>query len=309
MTYGLRNAGQTFQRQIFRALGDLEFVFAFIDDILIASATPEEHESHVRIVLQRLKEFHLRLNVEKCQFGKSELEFLGYNINSEGCKPTPGKVQAVREFPKPRTVIELRRFLGLVNFYHRILRNAASVQAPLNEYLRDSRKNDKREIAWTPIAEEAFIKCKENLAEVAMLSHPSDAAETRLVSDASDFAMGAVLEQRLDNSWKPLAFFSRKFSPAQLNYSAYDRELTAIFEAVKYFRYFLEGRDCKIVTDHKPLIYAFMQRSEKASPRQQRQLSFISQFTTRIEYLSGTTMLSLTPFPALKPYVCLPKSI
>ncbi|XP_018302672.1 uncharacterized protein [Mycetomoellerius zeteki] len=161
MTYGLRNASQTFQRYIFRALGDLEFVFAFIDDILIASESPEEHEKHLRIVLQRLKEFHLRLNTEKCQFD---------------------------------------------------LPDAATIQAPLNEYLCDSRKNDKRVIAWTSIAEEAFSKCKDALANAIQVSHPSDSAETRLVCDASDFAMGAVLEQRLDDSWKPLTFFSRKFS-------------------------------------------------------------------------------------------------
>jgi len=125
--------------QIFRALGDLDFVFAFIDDILIASTTSEEHAKHLRTVMQRLKEYHLRLNVEKCEFGKAELEFLGHStINSEGCKPTPDKVRAIRDFPKPHTVVELRRFLGLVNFYHRNLRNAASIQAPLNEYLRDS---------------------------------------------------------------------------------------------------------------------------------------------------------------------------
>ena len=287
MTFGLRNASQTFQRQIFRALGDLEFVFAFIDDILIASTSLEEHEAHLRIVLQRLKKFYLRLNVNKCEFGKQELEFLGFTINSEGCKPTLDKIQAIREFPRPNTIVEMRRFLGLVNFYRKLLHNAAIVQAPLNEYLRDSRKNDKRPIIWTPVAEEAFNECKESLANATILSHPSDAAETRLVCDASDFAIGAALEQRLDDLWKPLAFFSRKLNSAQQNYSAYDRELTAIAEAIKYFRYFLEGRNFKIVTDHKPLIYAFMQRSEKASPRQQRQLSFISQFTTRIEYLSG----------------------
>ena len=99
--------------------------------------------------------------------------------------------------------------------------------------------------------------------------------------------MGASLEQKLSNIWKPLAFFSRKFSPTQRKYSAYDRELTAIYEAIKHFRHFLERRDFKILTDHKAPSYAFTQRSEKASPRQQTQLSFISQFSTKIEYLPG----------------------
>jgi len=238
MTYGLRNASQTFQRQIFRALGDLDFIFAFIDEKTFANSNA------------KIKRISLTSQHRKMRIRQSRVEFLGHTINSEGCKPTPDKVRAIRDFPKPLTIAELRRFLGLINFYHRNLRNAASIQAPLNEYLRDSRKNDKRQIAWTQTAKEAFAKCKESLINAVMLSHPSIEAETRLISDASDFAMGAVLEQRLDNSWKPLAFFSRKLSSSQLKYNAYDRELTAVFEAVKYFRYFLEGRDFKILTDH-----------------------------------------------------------
>ncbi|KAG5327610.1 YG31B protein, partial [Pseudoatta argentina] len=232
-----------------------------------------------------IKKFYLRLNVEKCEFGKQELEFLGFTIN-EGCKPTLDKVQAIREFPRLNTIVELRRFLGFINFYRKLLHNAATVQTPLNEYLRDSRKNNKRPIIWTPAAKEAFNKCKESLANATILSHPSDAAETRLVCDASDFAIGAALEQRLDDSWKPLAFFSHKLSSAQQNYSAYDQKLPAIAEAVKYFHYFREGRNFKIATDHKPLIYT--------------QLSFISQFTTHIEYLSGNDNIVADSFSRIE---------
>ena len=131
MTFGLRNAGQSFQRYIYRALGDLDFVFAYIDDILIASSTIEEHEKHLKIVFQRLKEFSLRININKCEFGKSELEFLGYKINHKGCSPTHDKVQAITEFVKPKTICELRRFLGMVNFYRKSLPRAAEIQAPL----------------------------------------------------------------------------------------------------------------------------------------------------------------------------------
>lgn len=288
MPYGLRNAGQTFQRYIYRALGDLEYVFAYIDDILIASSNLEEHESHLRTVLRRLQEHSLRLNLAKCEFGKSQLSFLGHMIDRNGSAPIPEKVKAIQAFPKPKTVTDLRRFLGMINFYRRSLRHAADVQAPLHEYLCESKKNDKREIVWTSQAEEAFSRIKSDLANATLLNHPAPDAVTRLVTDASDFGMGASLEQRFQDSWKPLAFFSRKFSPAQRNYSAYDRELTAVYEALKYFRHFLEGRNFTIVTDHKPLVYAFRQRADKASPRQLRQLSFISQFTTHIEHLPGS---------------------
>ncbi|XP_033224799.1 uncharacterized protein LOC117177867 [Belonocnema kinseyi] len=211
---------------IHRALGDLDFVFAYVDDILVASPNEEEHEKHLRIVFQRLKDFALRLNISKCQFGKSELEFLGHLVNRDGVKPTPEKVQAIVQFPKRRTIVELRRFLGLVNFYRRSLPQAAYVQAPLHSYLSDSRKNDRREIEWTHEAEEAFVKIKNDLANATLLSHPA-------------------------------------------------------------FRHFIKGQDFKVITDHKPLVYAFTQRSKKASPRQQRQLAFIFQYTTRIEYLPG----------------------
>ena len=119
MTFGLRNAGQTFQRYIFRALGNFNFVFAYIDDILIASSSYEEHANHLKVVLQRLKDFSLRINLSKCQFSEDKLEFLGYLIDQEGCRRTPDKVRAISEYPKPKTIVELRRFFGMVNFYRK----------------------------------------------------------------------------------------------------------------------------------------------------------------------------------------------
>ena len=123
---------------------------------------------------------------------------------------------------------------------------------------------------------------------MALLSHPVSGAEMRIVTDASDTGMGAALEQRISNSWKPMAFSSRKFTLAQRMYSTYNRELTAIFESVKYFRHFLESQNFSVVTDNKPIKYALSQNSSKASPRQQRQLTNISQFTTNIQYQPGT---------------------
>lgn len=150
-----------------------------------------------------------------------------------------------------------------------------------------SRKNDKKFIPWTAEAENAFEQLKQDLAYASLLAYPSHNAENRLVIDASDFGMGTSLEKRFDGTWKPLDFFSSKFSPPLINYSAYDRELTATFEAIRYLRWFLEGQILKVVTDHKPLIFAFLQKYKTASQRQQRQLSSISQSTTQIEHLFG----------------------
>lgn len=287
MTFGLRNASQTFQRYINSALGDLNFVFVYIDDILIASQSPAEHLEHLKIVFDRLRKFKLRLNVNKCIFGVPEINFLGYVIDSKGMRPTTEKVSAILNYPKPQTVVDLRRFLGMINFYRRNLPHAAEKQAPLNSFLVGSKKNDKRKIDWSPEAENAFSQIKNDLANATAIAHPLPAAKLRIVSDASDFAMGAALEQHFNDAWEPLAFFSRKFSPAQTKYSAYDRELTAMHEAVKHFRQLIEGREFEIATDQKPLTFAFSQRSEKASPRQARQLEFIAQFTTTINFIPG----------------------
>lgn len=287
MIFGLKNAGATFQRYVSRALDGLDYVFAYIDDLLIASSSPVEHEQHLNEVLSRLRDFGLRINIEKCEFGRSQLEFLGHMIDHQGIRPTEEKVQAILSYPKPTTVSEMRRFVGFPNFYRRSICNAARVLAPLNKFLVGSKKNDKTPIIWDSEADAAFEEIKSQIANSALLFHPESNAVTRLVTDASDFGMGAALEQMISGSWRPLSFFSRKFTPTQKNYSTFDRELTAIFESIKYFRYFLEGREFRIVTDHKPLIFVFKQKSEKSSPRQQRQLSFISQFSTTIEHLSG----------------------
>lgn len=196
------------------------------------------------------------------------------------------KVKAILNFPKPKTVSDLRRFLGMINFYRRCLRHAAHIQAPLLVFLYSAKKCDKRVIPWDRDSEEAFENVKNELANAALLVHPKVSAEIRLITDASDIGIGAVLEQYSENSWKLLAFFSRKLTDTQKRYSAYDKELTAIFQAVKYFKHFLEPHKFKILTDHKPLMM-FSQKKDKVSSRQERQILFISQCTTKIEHISG----------------------
>ncbi|KMQ88784.1 gag-pol polyprotein [Lasius niger] len=220
-------------------------------------------------------------------FGAETVKYLGYKISQKGFAPLPDKVKALQEYKKPKDIQELRRFLGAVNFYLRFLPNAAATQARLNKYLKDSKKNDKRPIEWTNEATEAFERTKQDLTNATLLAHPVLQAKLRLSTDASGVAMGAALEQSTnDEDWEPLGFFSKKFLPAQINYSTYDKELTAIYYAIKFFRSWIEGNtEVEIRTDHKPLIYAFAQKSDKASPRQLRQLNLIGQFTTKISYI------------------------
>jgi cleavage and polyadenylation specificity factor subunit 1 len=140
-------------------------------------------------------------------------------------------------------------------------------------------------IAWTPDVHRAFEECKASLSRATLLAHPDPSAPLALVTDASTNAKSAVLQQRIENAWQPLAFFSRKLSPDQQKYSAYDRELLAVNEAVKYFRHMLEARHFVIFTDHKPITYAFQQTRDKCSPWQFNHLDIVAQFTTDVRHI------------------------
>jgi len=287
MPFGLRNATQTFQRFIDAVLRGLDFCHGYIDDLLVASRDEEEHRRHLEQIFQRLKEHGLSINVTKSEFAEKEVEYLGYTVNKEGIRPTNDRVKAIVDFKKPNNIKELRRYLGIINFYHRFIKNAAAILAPLNGYLTGAKKRDKRPIEWTTQAEEAFHESKRRLAETTLLVHPRGNAKLLLRTDASNVAMGAVLEQYQEGEYKPLGFFSKKLSETQQNYSTYDRELLAIYSALKFFQHMAEGRNVVVLTDHKPLQYAFSQASNKASERQRRQLDFISQITTNIVHIAG----------------------
>lgn len=287
MGFGLRNAAQTFQRFIDEILGDLEFCFPYLDDILIASCSTNEHEHHLRQVFERLKEHGVLINSSKCVFGQPEVTFLGHKISNAGTTPLPEKVQAIMDFPRPTSINELRRFLGMLNFYRRFLPHAAQKQAPLHGLLAGHHRKSSAKVPWTDDLVAVFEACKASLSDATLLVHPLPNADVALVSDASETAIGAVIQQRVRDRWEPLGFFSRKLNPAQRKYSPYDRELLAIYEGVKYFRHMLELKPFSIYTDHKPIVYAFSKPLDKCSPRQFRYLDFLGQFSTDIRHIAG----------------------
>ena len=176
----------------------------------------------------------------------------------------------------------LQQFAGMVNFYHRFVPNAAHTMRHIYAALTGNPVN----LKWSNDLEDAFNAAKEALAQATMLVHPHAECPSALNVDASGAAIGAVLEQDL-GSWKPVAFFSRKLRPAEQKYSAFDRELLAMYLAIRHFRYFLEGRTITLYTDHKPLTFAISKVSDPWSPRQQRHLAYISEFTTDVRHIEG----------------------
>lgn len=285
MTFGLRNAGQTFQRFIDEVLSGLDFCFPYIDDILVSSRDEIEHEKHLRIIFQRLSDHGILINVPKSEFFVSVLHFLGYEVSAEGIRPPPERIEALMKMTEPKDAKGLRRVLGMINFFRRFLPHAAEYQAPLHAALTGLRGS--QPIQWTPELKEAFANCKNSLAKATMLAHPDVNAQLGLVCDASNLAVGASLQQKVDGHWQPLAFFSQKLTQKQTEWPAFYRELFAVYAAIQHFRHNLEAQVFTIYTDHKPLCFAFKQKKDKLPPVQINHLSFISQFSTDIQYIEG----------------------
>lgn len=288
MPFGLRNAAQSFQRFMNQILYNLDFIFVYIDDILIASKTEDEHQNHLKILFERLVQYGINIKPSKCVFGVPSLDFLAHKISKNGIIPSENKIKAIVEFPAPTSIRQTQRFIGMVNYYHRFLPNLAENLAPIYDYLTNLDKTPKssRKFSWSEPCNSAFNNIKTDLGSVTLLVYPSDTKPLSLTTDASDIAIGSTLEQLSNGIWEPLAFYSKKLSPAENRYSAFDKELLAIYLSIKHFRCFLEGREFTIFTDHKPLIKAITAKTRK-TPRQERHLDLIAQFTTDIQHIKG----------------------
>lgn len=292
MPFGLRNAAQTCQRLMDEVLRDLPGVFVYIDDILVASTTFAEHKHRLREVFRRLSHHGIIVNRNKCVLGVPQLEFLGHLITPEGIAPLPARVEAIQDFPLPKTDRQLRRFIGMMNFYHRFLPGAAKFLAPLHQLTSRSQSRRDTPVTWTEEAETAFIRCKTALSDATLLIHPVRDAPISLQVDASDVGVGAVLQQHSRGTWQPLGFFSRSLRKPERRYSTFSRELLAIYLAIRHFRYAVEGRPLIVFTDHKPLTYAIASCSDRHSPREARHIEFVIQFTTDARHVPGKTNIA-----------------
>ena len=282
-TFGLRNAGATFQRMMDGLLGELPYTAHYIDDVLIFSENANQHEKHVRRVLQLLQDNGLIVRHDKCQFGVATVNFLGHEISAAGVRPLLAKVEAARDFPTPQTVASLQQFNGMINYYHRFLPGIARTMAPLYDALTGKPK----QLSWTSQHQQAFDTTKKALVSATTLVFPRPRAHLYLITDASQVAVGAVVEQDVNGLRQPLGFFSRKLRAPETKYSTFDRELLAVYLATRHFRHLLESSTFTILTDHRPLVHAFTKAGDAWSARQQRHLSAISEFGCIMEYLPG----------------------
>ena len=255
MPFGLTNAPATFQtlmNDIFRDMLDV-CVIVYLDDILVYSKNKEDHEQHLRQVLQRLKDNQLYAKLTKCTFFASSIEYLGHIADGEGLRPNPRLVQALTDFPRPKTLKELQSFLGLANYYRKFIANFSHIALPLTDATRNSTRSNLRPIEWTQPMQDAFDELKKALTSAPCLALPDPDGEFEVTTDASEDAkaVGAVLMQ----NGHPVAYESTKLNPHQLNYSVHDKEMCAIMHALERWRPFLLGRHFKVYTDHRSLVH------------------------------------------------------
>ena len=269
MPFGLTNACSTFSRFISEVTSGIDNIFVFLDDILIATATEEEHWETLRVLFSRLREFGLVINVNKCEFGVDRVDFLGHSVSPDGIRPLPAKVEVIANYPRPGNTKQLRSFLGLVCYYHRFVKGCATILKPLYDIANQS-SNKRQRIVWSESALLAFERIKSELSDNAILSHPVHDADLSLVVDASQVGMGAVLQQKCDGEWTPLGFYSKTLNPTQQTYSAFDRELLGAYSAIKHFHVQLKGRKFQLVTDNDGLVKALQNPTERLVPRQSR---------------------------------------
>jgi len=253
MPFGLTNAPATFQHfmnDTFRDFLD-DFCLIYLDDILIYSNSLEENKRHVKLVLTRLRSARLFAKPEKCQFHVSEIEFLGYVISPSGISMDPSKVSAITSWPPPKSVHDIQVFIGFANFYRRFISNYSGITSPITYLLK---KNV--DFIWSNDAQHAFEYLKRKFTTAPILRHFDPSRPSIIETDASDFAIACIISQKDDsNILHPIAFYSRKLTPAEVNYEIYDKEMLAIITAFKQWRAYLEGslHQITVLTDHRNL--------------------------------------------------------
>ena len=251
LPFGVSSAPGIFQRIMEGILQDIEgVVVAYLDDILIAAETEEEHLKILNEVLSRLEKAGLRVKLRKCEFLKSSVEYLGHRIDASGLHPLQDKVKAIQKAPVPTSVTELKAYLGLLSYYGKFLPNLSSTLHPLYQLLRKDQPWH-----WGSSQQQAFAKSKKLLTSDTCLTHFDPTLKLKLACDASSYGLGAVLAHEMpDGTERPIGYVSRTLSKAERNYSQLEKEGLACIFGIKKFHDYLFGHPFELITDHKPLL-------------------------------------------------------
>ena len=305
LSFGLVNAPMTFQRLMERVFGDMNLVelIVFLDDILIHGKTLAQLEERTIRVLERLRRYGLKLDPEKCVFGVTEVKHLGYVISAEGVRPDPEKLETLTNWPIPKTVKEVKSFLGFAGFYRRFVPNFALLAKPLNEltagYVPSKARHRKKQghhltlasdisHLWGNKHQKAFDSLIEALTSEPVIGIADRTKPFQLHCDASGMGLGAVLYQEQEGQLRVIAYASRGLTKTEANYPAHKREFLALKWAMTdKFHDYLLGSKVTVVTDNNPLCYIL--KNAKLDATSHRWLAALSLYDFELRYKRGTT--------------------
>ena len=280
---GLCNAPGTFMQLMNETFRDMldRCVLVFLDDVLIFSKTKEEHLKHLREVFDRLRKQKLYVKFSKCEFMQEQVEFLGHRIGKNGLAVSQDKIQAVQEWRQPKSETEVRSFLGLANFYRRFVKDYSKIALPLSELTKNEVKFE-----WEDRQQAAFDELKAALTSAPVLIIPDPSLPYTLNCDACDYATGATLQQDHGNGLQPVAYRSRKLTPAERNYDVREKEFLALVDACSHWRQYLHGtQPFRLLSDHDSLKYH--RTMPNLSGRLARWIEKMAEFDYTIEHIPG----------------------
>ena len=296
MPFGASNAPATFQRLMHDCLGDLNmnWCIVYLDDIIVFSDTKEEHIKRLEAVFQKLMAAGLKLKPTKCFFFRNEIEYLGHVVSGKGISTNPKKIEAVTKWPTPKTVYDVRSFLGFVGYYRRFIKNFSKITKPIREVITGLENQSKRAakktyIEWTDAAESAFEALKTMCVSTPILAYPNYQLPFILHTDSSTDGLGAVLYQKQDGKQRVIAYASRSVSKAESNYPAHKLEFLALKWAVceKFHEYLYGSRPFEVYTDNNPLTYVLT--SAKLDACGQRWVAKLANYNFSIKYRCGVS--------------------
>uniref|UniRef100_A0A0P4ZJF0 RNA-directed DNA polymerase n=2 Tax=Daphnia magna TaxID=35525 RepID=A0A0P4ZJF0_9CRUS len=253
MAFGLCNAPATFQRLMNYVLRDVlgNKALVYLDDVIIFSDTFESHLNDIREIFNLLKAANLKLKLNKCQFAKRSVNYLGHVISTDGIKPDPSKIDKIVNYKTPTSVDEVRSFLGLAGYYRRFIKDFGSIAKPLTRLTH--KDLSRKPFAWGTEEQVAFEKLRNSLVTPPVLAYPNFNEKFFLFTDACEYGIGAVLSQMQDGQEHPIAYSSRQLTKAETKYSTTEKEALAVVDAIKYFRHYLLDKPFEIISDHRPL--------------------------------------------------------
>ena len=279
MPFGLSNAPSTFMRLMNEVLRPFlgRFVVVYFDDILVYSKSQKDHLHHLEEVFKVLRAQKLFGKLEKCEFFSPQVTFLGYVVSKDGISMDQAKVEAIKSWPTPTTITEVRSFHGLASFYRRFIKGFSSLMAPITECMK------KGSFGWTRAAHDAFEKLKTKLCEAPVLALPNFDKLFEIDCDASGVGIGAVLMQ----DQRPIAYFSEKLNGSRKNYSTYDKEFYALIRALDHWSHYLRPKQFVLHSDHEALKY--LNGQHKLNPRHAKWVEFLQSFSFVAKHKKGST--------------------